>query len=269
MRIYSLCDIGSRHAELGLVNQDRIAFAESRGVAVFAVADGMGAYRQSHLGAEIAVGEAVGAIASCVSLDRFEESAKVAVQAAFWAARSKIIRQATPEEKPCTLMVGAFNEASRQLAYGYVGDGMLSVWSGGQAVLPEKPQKGKLLNQTNSIFSIENWRFGFCDDVHALVCASDGIGDALLGASVEYSFSSLLEEMALGLFSEERFNRLFPADSSRWSEGFFKDVNDDRSLLAIVGSSSAVPEGYGTAGMGWKTDGADVVEGYDGGAAVQ
>jgi hypothetical protein len=212
-RIVGASAVGTSHTGSNTPCQDANLFFEmAGGVALAAVADGLGSAGYSHVGSRLAVEKVLDTLKAELSddpvpaRDRLEQHLQAKMAKAFAAARTALEGAAERESIPLrelgtTLLAVACGPD--WLVSGHVGDGaVISYWDGELATVSE-PERGEYANITVPLTmegALERVRYAFAPRApQAVVLMSDGLQALALNTRDNTPFEGFLRPLIDGV----------------------------------------------------------------------
>lgn len=198
--------LGVSHARSGWPCQDANLFrALPTGVALVAVADGLGSAPHSADGAQTAVRACLEALEAVLPPDPAERPPAEAMAHAFAAARAALEQAAADHDAhlrdlATTLLAAAWGPT--WLLVGHIGDGaIVGAWNGGLRTI-SAPQRAEYVNVTRPLTAddaLEQVYYAVEDAPEALALLSDGLQDLALEAGAFAPFEGFFRPLFAGI----------------------------------------------------------------------
>lgn len=251
---YQFSEAGVAHRLTGQPNQDACAVHVSGDDAFVFMADGMGSARLGGQAARAAVDAAASLVPWTYLADpRMRDASRMlTVKSAFPIAYNALVSAAhknawDTREMLTTFMCAVYNDADRQLTYGFCGDGgIVALTCSGEVRLLTRASKGAERHQTTPLHHFDGWTFGSCGNVRSFLMCTDGVLDKLCpdgelprSPRLRKVLKRLLrlplrvEEPQLRLALDNAFSSERPTCDDLGA--LMEDVTDDRSIVLVSG----------------------------------
>lgn len=245
---YAICLPGPSHVELGLPCQDACQVRlRADGVAIAAVADGLGSERFSHIGARVAAESCVRYCAGEYRAEASPEEKLALLKRSFWIAYAATLLEADSRGEPAeqfdaTLCLAVWD--GDELFYGQAGDsGLIVLLRRGNYLALTEQQR----DEANRVFPLCSgetcWRFGHLrEPVSAAMLMTDGVWDQLVppilrredvrvNVALAERFMNRAEESEAELAEVEETARAFLRELPR------EQLDDDKTALVLFDPS--------------------------------
>lgn len=248
---------GTSHTQSDLPCQDAHLYRQlPGGIALAAVADGLGTATQSQLGARLAVEEVLDALAMQLrrplpSPPMIGEDLKARMAAAFAAARYRLEQTAVDESIPLrdlgtTLLAVACGP--RWLLVGHIGDGaVIGYWGDDELKLVSAPQRGEYANVTMPLTmddALTHVYYSYWADAPVTVLLmSDGLQNLALDLRANAPFEGFVRPLVAGIGridDPEQANQSLIAFLE--SDRVNSRTDDDKTLVILGHVAGAVDQ---------------------------
>lgn len=248
MADYVICgdsQIGLSHTKTGAVCQDSHFFGVRHGIAVAAVADGLGSSRHSDVASEIAARVAV---EYCIKeLSAPHQDVTAVIRRSFDEAlfRVKLEAKGALDDYDTTLSLAVLIQD--RVFYGHSGDGaVIALRSDGFFESITRPQQGEGVGKEKTVFPLaaeSRWVFGeYPYAVKALFLVTDGVLNKMMPPLLENQPSGIDHRYLYYLF--RAVSRLQPGDADGWIAEEVAQItpnesnHDDKTLLIMVSNDA-------------------------------